>query len=287
MTKARVKEFTVTAELGAVIGTGFYENERIRLTESVTYECENSTESDREKIREEMTKRLYLQIEHQEIISRQKALEKRYADIRWYSVDGNGKYPSVTSVIDTVNPIEWHVDENKLRGLAARGNVLDTVLQKYIEIGEWLQPGKIPEALKDFNIMKKEGYQIEGDLSGFVEKYAVKFETGHVRVVNHKYKYAGELDCICRLDGSDKLTLADLKGFNPDKEGKLRVGKQLAAYAKAYEEQEGVQIEQLAVFPIHGGTKQGFSKPLYVNDIDKAFELFLADRAEFTNLFKV
>ena len=63
---------------------------------------------------------------------------------------------------------------------------------------------------------------------------------------------------------------------------KLKNFKQCAAYAKCMD-----GIEHLMIVVFNDENKQGFSKPIITKDIDKYFELFLADRRDFKKVYGI
>jgi hypothetical protein len=277
------KDVTIGDEIGGVFSTGAFENERHLASLSITFK---EVDWDLEEIqarRKVIYETLYKELEYREGISRQKAIEKFYKDIRWYTGQNGSKYPSVTSIIDFANPIKWWVDENQKRALAARGQVGDLILQKYIETGQIFEPEKIPEAIKYLGIMETERLEMTGDLYSFIVKFKVRFLRGHQTVINHEHKYGGQLDAVGFFEGDPKLTLFDLKWYNPDKKGRIRTLKQMSAYAKALPD----TIEQICIIPIHGNNEQGFSKPIISDGIEEYFKMFLLDRQEFTKTFGV
>ena len=130
MAEAIKKDFTVGVQLGGVFSSGAFENLKPFFDFSVTYkEVESFPAKQFEKdlaeaeiAHKKTYECLYKQLEYCEKQANQKAIEKFHKNIRWYETGENGtKYPSVTSIIDFANPIEWHVDEFKKRGLTARG----------------------------------------------------------------------------------------------------------------------------------------------------------------------
>ena len=280
------QDVTITVSKGGVFSTGNYENEKFGVTYSITRkDIEQPFGLD--QIDAEcalIAERLTRQIEHQEQQSHQKYIQKLYKDIRFHADAEGNTYPSVTSIINSVNPIDWKVTEGHLRGLSARGTVGDSVLQHYIEKKEWLEPAKIPECFRHLKIMQAEQVEMQGNLPAFVEKFKVKFTSGHREVFNHEHKYSGEPDAFGTINDDTLTTLFDLKWFAPSADGKVRVLKQMAAYANACE-----GIEQICVIPINGKNQCGYSKPIYASK-DKMvlyFKMFLDDRAEFEKTFGV
>jgi len=287
------KDIRVGVNLGATLSSGPYENIKPEFSFSVTYkdvEKFPAEEFGGDLINAMVAQksaydRLYKQIEHVEAQAMQKAIEKFHKNIKWYTDEKTGeRWPSVTSVIDFANPIDWFVDDNRKRGLASRGMVVDMVLQEFIkDSSQWISPEQIPEALRHLSIMKDTGVELGGNLPAFVEKFDVKFVSGHCNVVNRKDKYSGEPDAICTFGDDPTLVLADLKSFNPDAKGKLRTLKQISAYIMACE----TKCEKMAILPIHGGNQQGYSKPVITDEIEKYYEMFLADRKVFFDTFGI
>lgn len=286
------KDITVGATVGGVFGTGAFENLRVNFDFSVTYKDVESDgfmdfPQDLLSVKEANKKayqELYRQLEFAEEQAKQKAIAKFHKSIRWYDAGNGLKYPSVTSVIDFANPIEWFVDDLKKRGLASRGMVVDHVLQEFIKTGKWVEPEKLPECIRHIGIMKDAGYDIDGfNLPAFVEKYKVKFTSGHQKVVNQEHAYAGQPDCECIFTAIDSaLVLPDLKCFSPDAKSKLRTLKQTAAYAKC-----GSKATKIGIIPVHAKTAQGYSKPIITDEIEKYFALFLEDRKVFKDTFGI
>ncbi len=295
-----IKDITIGVDLGAVVSSGPYENLKPSFSFSVTYKDvsiipEKQFEldlNDAEKATQIAYERLYKQIEYCEAQAMQKAIEKFHKGIHWYTDEKTGeRWPGVTSVIDFANPIEWFVSKEKLRGLASRGQVVDMILQEYIKDGVWKSPEQIPDAIRHLAIMKDMGYETKGsqwttahgNLPAFVEKFGVKFISGHKYVTNRKDKYGGQIDAICTIGDDPTLVLADLKSFNPDSKGVIRTFKQISAYIMACE----TKCEKMAIFPVHDGNKQGFSKPVISSNIDEHYKMFLSDRKVFKETFNV
>lgn len=286
------RDITIGADLGATFSSGAFENLKPKLQFYVTYKNVESLDmaqvekdaSDAEKANALICETLYRQIELSEKQAHQKYIQKLHEDISFRTDSDGNTYPSVTSIINSINPQDFHMSEDELMGYSARGTIGDLVLQHYIETKEWKEPGQIPEAFRHLKIMKAQKVEMQGDLPAFVEKYKVKFTSGHREVFNHKHKYAGEPDAFGIINDDTLTTLFDLKWFNPNAEGKIRVMKQMAAYAKACE-----GIDQLCVIPINGKNQCGYSRPIFADrkKIDLYFKLFLDDRAEFEKTFRV
>ena len=113
------KDITVGAKVGGVFGTGAFENLRVNFDFSVTYkdvETFPALEFQKDlnaqvRANTEAYQNLYKQMEFAEEQAKQKAIAKFHKSIRWYDAGNGLKYPSVTSVIDFANPIDWFVDD--------------------------------------------------------------------------------------------------------------------------------------------------------------------------------
>jgi len=294
------KDIHIGVQLGAVVSSGPYENLKPHFDFQVTYkdvaefpgkqfEDDLSKAEDAQKVAYE---RLFKQVEYVERQAHQKAVEKFHKSIRWYTDEKTGdRWPSVTSVIDFANPIDWFVSKERLRGLAARGQVVDIVLQEFIKtqiadkdgIGHWTSADEIPECHRHITIMRDMDYQIEGNLPAFVDKFDVKFVSGHETVINRKDKYGGQPDAYATFGDDKAVVLIDLKSFNPDSNGRTRTLKQTAAYAMASK----TKPDKIGIMPIHGKNQQGYSKPIIESDIAKYYKMFLADRKVFTETFGI
>ena len=279
------QDITITVSRGGVFSTGAYENEKFYVSYSITRK-DMTRLMDLDTMDawcKKISERLEKQIDYQEKISHQKYIQKLYKDIRFRTNKDGVQFPSVTSIINAVNPIDWKVTEGHLRGLSARGDIGDIVLQHYIKTKEWKEPKSIPEAFKHLGIMKKEKVEMQGDLPAFVEKFKVKFTGGHREVFNEEHRYAGEPDAFGTISDDTMTTLFDLKWFLPSGDSAVRVMKQLAAYAKC----DGVNVDQIGVIPINGTNKCGYSKPIITDKIDLYFDMFLDDRKEFKETFGI
>lgn len=278
------KEITISDEIGGVFSTDSeFDNERHRISMSITYSRE-LTEQEIILKRELLKKILRDDMATRERQSYLKYLEKVRRDIRWTKIDGE-LYPSVTSILETVNPTDFFMDGEQLKSYAARGNVLDTILQKFIETGQWFEYKDLPETWADVKEMKRGKLEMSGNLPAWVEKYKPQFIEGHKRICNKQYRYTGTPDvAFGMLDNIP--TLFDLKNRTSiNKMEKVKIFKQMAAYAKG--ENLGHQIEQLCMIIVNDGTQQGFSKPVTTTEIDKYFELFLSDLSEFNRKFNL
>lgn len=280
------KEVTLSDEIGGVFSTDAeFDNERHRISISVTYNSGNLSDAIIEKKRVQLKELLRKELAERERQSYQKYLQRLRKDIRWGKI-GNELYPHVTSILETVNPTDFYMDKDKLRAYAARGQVLDIVLQKFIQEGKWYDPMKeLPETWKYLKQMKVHKLEMSGNLPGWVEKYKPVFKVGHQQIVNHRYKYVGEPDVAFGFL-NDIPTMFELKNRSSmSKQEKLKAFKQNAAYANG--ENLENKVEQLCIIIINDDTKQGFSQPVVTTEIEKYFDLFLTDLFEFREMFNL
>jgi hypothetical protein len=134
-----------------------------------------------------------------------------------YIVDGY-RYVSVTEVLQFSGWARYDkVDPVILNRAAERGSLVHDATE-LVDDGTFVE-SEFREDLSEYII----GYQ------KFVEEHDYSVLESEIVVFNHKYKYAGQLDRICMLDG--KKTLLDIKTSS---QRKPEWGLQLAAYEMAY-----------------------------------------------------
>lgn len=157
-------------------------------------------------------------------------------------------YGSVTQIRDVLRKIglEWwfkvntaaFCDETSLKSKAI-GTTIHRIIQAHIEeeaFGvETDYPGEVQTAIKSFFKFKKEHPEI-------------KLRRSEIKVVSHKYKYNGTLDCLA--DENKNLILFDWKSaeckVGTDKEVEkptiyAESEYQATAYVKAYNEMQGFE----------------------------------------------
>lgn len=99
-------------------------------------------------------------------------------------------------------------------------------------------------------------------------------------VFNHKYKYAGTIDYLCKID--DKIWLIDFKFSNAIHQSYML---QLAAYKKAIEEELDIKIDEVGILHLKAKSKQGWKLEQPKENIEFLFEVYLKvlDLFLFTN----
>lgn len=96
-----------------------------------------------------------------------------------------------------------------------------------------------------------------------------KYIASEMTVHSDTHKYAGTLDCVCRLDG--KLYIID---FKTSKKHYPKNAVQLAAYKMAYEEMTGLDVEGVGVLRLDKVTGEYDWKD-YTKVVDRQWQTFL------------
>jgi len=192
-------------------------------------------------------------------------------------------YPSVTKILDVLRKagLEWwfktntpeFIEEESKKGLLI-GKQIHQIVQQHIEKEkiefETDYPTEVENAVKSFFLFRKEYPQIN-------------LNAAEMFVTSEKHKYNGKVDCL----GTEKkeLILIDWKT------GKCNVGTkkesdspviypehcyQATAYVKAYNEQEGVNIERARIVAV-AKDKVSYSTLILLKDaMEEIFnEIFL------------
>lgn len=205
-------------------------------------------------------------------------LDRAYARMKFHQLNGT-KYPSVTSILDWDK--EWHISEDELNQYAARGTIVEKLIELYFETGKWQDPLKVPELKEQIAIVSGGSLNLSWqDCSHrqFIKHYRkrIKVKKMHVIVYNEEHFYAGEYDLMGNFE--EKLSIMDWKTGAYDM-------RQLAAYAAC----EGKKnIKQLVVLPV-GPTdnKCGYKRPVICETIHDQFKEFLKARAKFKQRFGI
>lgn len=209
-----------------------------------------------------------------------------FLDRRVYKRDEGVYYPSVTSILSALpaDPffLQWLSDVGKnadiIRDKAAReGTQLHESIEKLLkgEAIEWVDEyGNARYNLTVWKMLLK--FQ---NFYEFVEPETLATE---MFLYSDKYRYAGTTDYLCRV--RDETWLLDWKSSN---HCGISYFLQLAAYAKALEERQGIKVDRCGVvwlkastrsqkFDLKRGVCQGEGwQILFVDDIDKYFNIFL------------
>lgn len=292
----------VSANYSGVIPTGSYENERFGYMAETEFEIPkiiNNSPEDKVAIVEEVIKEsqeklgniCYDMFKTQAKKCLVERIERDFKNLRFYP-NGKSKVPSVTSIINTVNPKNFHMPMHELNQYAARGSIRHLQVEHYIMKGEWFDPEEITKARKYLQILKDGNLHLPmtGDFINFEKSYPIDYDNDECEkvVYNKEYEYAGRLDFTGipvmskdweKAEALDVPTIFDLKS-SADETPNL---KQLAAYAKS----DGMDhIKQMVVIVLNNN-KCGYSKPLVSRKIDDYFQMFLSDRSEFKKTYNI
>ncbi len=211
---------------------------------------------------------------------------------RTYTIDKK-KYVSVTTVLgdyDTGGLMQWSAD-------CAVEHIRNFLAEGYIEsMVDW---DKARYAYKE---VSKEATDIGTEVHDLVESYITAYLAGEdfdcggfskpidngydaflkwdrgirpkyiaseMTVHSDTHRYAGTLDCVCKLDG--KLYIID---FKTSKAHYPKNAVQLAAYKVAYEEMTGLDVEGVGVLRLDKITGEPDWKD-YTNVWERQFQTFL------------
>lgn len=266
------QEIEVVASFSGKINTGNYGQESPFFSAKTLL---TGTQEEADKLQKELYKICLKNYRLAEASVHTNVKAKTIQGVRFYDTEFGGKYPSVTSVISAVNPKDFNMPEDRLRAYGCRGELAHYLFEFFVKEGSWFEPKfiKNPEVQRWLAVMEQYDIKLEGDFKGFFEKYEHEWISSEVKVFNHLDQYAGRQDAKGIYE--KKVTLGDLKTGQIDKK---ECFKQLAAYAKCEGNED---VRQLAIYPINGKTKQGFSSIITTTEINKYYELFLKDRHEF------
>ena len=265
----KIKEITVS--LSGVIPVAAYEN--LRPGFSITAEPIDGEKP--EKIIASLQQYLHAVFENESNRGKADLIDKQYSNIRFYEKDGK-KYPSVTSILNWDK--EWRVTDDELRQYASRGNIVEAIVQRFLETGEWIDPLEIPELREDVSILMSGSLMFTWENcshKAFMKAYQdIQADVFQRTVYNDEALYAGTEDILGAFEGIRSVMDIKTGGFDM---------RQLAAYAICEKD-----IEQLVVLPV-GPTdnKCGYKRPVVCDTVQKEFAEFLKARAKFKQRFGV
>jgi hypothetical protein len=267
---AKIKEITVG--LSGVIPVAAYEN--LRPSFSITVEPIDGQEP--EKIIASLQQYLHAVFEGESNRGKADLIDKQYANVRFYEKDGK-KYPSVTSILYWDK--EWRVTADELQQYASRGNIVEVLVQRFLETGEWIDPMDVPELKEDVSILMSGSLMFTWENcshKAFMKAYGekIKAEAFQQTVFNDEAMYAGTYDLLGDFDA--------IRSIMDTKSGAFDM-RQLAAYAMCEKD-----IKQLVVLPV-GPTdnKSGYKRPVICDTVQKEFAEFLKARAKFKQRFGI
>lgn len=270
----KLKITELSASLSGVIPVASYENLRPHFT--ITTQPKARTKVNAHKAFDYMEGILHDRFAMVENKAKTDVLARQYSAIRFYLKKGR-RYPSVTSILDVGK--DFHIPEHELRQYAARGKIVDKLVQIYFETNKWKDPMKIPSLKEEVSILlggSLEMHWTDCSYEKFFKHYKKRINIERMKTVvfNEEHFYAGELDAIGEFEG--KCALIDFKTGDFDM-------RQLAAYAIC---EKG--IENLVVFPV-GPTDNvcGYKRPVVCDTIQEMFREFLKARGEFKERFGI
>ena len=169
-------------------------------------------------------------------------------NVRYYKIEGNNCYPSITSVISFINRkkfADWRAKvgneaaNKKTKKATTRGTKFHLVNEYYIankdykELDEW----DVPLIQLMFNSNKKE-----------LDKHINNIYYQEQRMYSDKLCLAGTVDMICEYDG--ELAIVDFKTSEKEKpeEWLEDYFVQLSAYWAMFSEKTGVAPKKLVVW---------------------------------------
>ena len=168
--------------------------------------------------------------------------------VRYYQVDGNVSYPSVTSVISFISRAkfaDWRAKvgekeaNRKTKHATTRGTRLHRVFEEYLQNGDYksLDEYQVPLVNLMFNSAKKD---LDKRLSNIYQQ--------ETNMYSDRLCLAGTVDLICDVDG--ELSIVDFKTSEKAKpeEWLEDYFVQLSAYWAMFSEKTGVVPKKLVVF---------------------------------------
>lgn len=291
------RQIEITAAVSAVIPTGTYENlkplysvkETIEVDElpnelGLRVDIDAMISKRTDELRAMVNSKLDSDYQEQKIM-RIKAQRK---DMRFYERGGK-QYPSVTSIISAIEPIDY--DPMLLQQYAARGNIVHKQIAHYFKTGTFEKDiSKVPGTKLDYLILSQGSLKLSWEDCNFLGWWEdnskdIKLGTNasddsEVTVFNDEHLFAGTADLICLY--KDKKAVIDFKtASNYDAEKLDKYWRQVAAYCRT------VGAEVMIVAPLNPKNKCGYGKTLVEDSVEKYFNLFLQDRAAFKQVYGV
>ena len=169
-------------------------------------------------------------------------------NVRYYQIDGNLSYPSVTSVISFISRkkfADWRAKvgekeaNRKTKHATTRGTRLHRVFEEYLQNGDYkaLDEYQVPLVNLMFNSAKKE---LDTRLSNIYQQ--------ETNMYSDRLCLAGTVDLICDVDG--EMSIVDFKTSERAKpeEWLEDYFVQLSAYWAMFSEKTGVVPKKLVVF---------------------------------------
>jgi len=279
------KSIVISTSLKATMRTDMFENFVPLYSIKEEYECDETGNMDSfiSKRKDELRSLLREKIDDDYARIRLERIKRQRTDFRFYK-DGEKEYPSSTSIISGVEPIQF--DPNELKQYGSRGQIVHKQIQNYLETGKWQDDVlEIPGTKLDYLVVTQGSLRLswaDCNFRGFEKKYGKDFKFGkcEVKVINREAEYGGTLDNDCIY--KEEPAIADFKSSsNYDKQKMVRFWKQLASYAKPL----GRKV--MVIIPLNPKNKSGFGEPVVNKEVDKYYNLFLQDRQAFREIYGI
>jgi ATP-dependent exoDNAse (exonuclease V) beta subunit len=201
-----------------------------------------------------------------------------YNGQRWYSVDDDTVFPSITTVLNISMPTEkkkslenWRTmlgevaATKKMKQATTRGTHVHAMLEQLLK-GEVVQTqGVLPEDVDVFNSLKL-------SLRGITEIYGQE-----MALCSRVLQVAGRCDLAGKWKGEEAIIDFKTSGRSKDEKEIQDYWVQCAFYAMAHNEQYGTNIEKgVILMGVAGGLPQIFVKDLipYIGQLIERIEIF-------------
>lgn len=206
-----------------LVGAKQYEMDTACFSEEMTIDLNGETDEEIKTIKEKTQAAL-----EQSVNSNTERWENSHkldmSSVRIRIFDGI-QCPSVTSILSVESSFKFDPQ------YAERGSEIEAVCFDFIDTGKWREPAKALSTITYSDIKYKEFFQSHKDRLDF------KDCERKIEVFNKDYKYSGEIDIICNVDGLP--TLADFK-----------CGAWGWPQLVAYHFTKQVEVKQLAIFDL-------------------------------------
>ena len=269
--------------VAGTISTGSFQNLKPTfMWEETIEDCVMTDAEITERIKELYGKgfNMLREAEQKAIVER---IQRERQDLRLLLSEKGNILPSVTSIINY--DADFFVSPEELSQYASQGSIIHAKVKYFINTKEWVMAKAIQEVWTDIVILTKGNLKLEvnvGDFPSFLKKYPVSDMKNCERFMFDEEGYCGMPDFTGIPDFKEALkipTMFDVKRTVD----KIKVGMQLAAYAKYY------KIKQAIALPVNDKTEQGYSKPIIFNekDLDGYYGMFKQKQLEFKKRYSI
>jgi len=275
----------VAYSLGSKIPLGDYENINPIFSVKETLELEGKETFDKKACFKDFKRLLKGLIATEREEAKIDFIERLHSNILFHTnPEDKRRYPSVTSIISPYGIPAKYVSPEDLNQHAALGKIVHHVIAHYLREMEWINPRSVIELQEEFLILDGGTKDLRLEDVKYKEwfaKYCKDFNFNGSRIeqrfFNKEHFYTGQPDVIPCLYRGESCVL-DFKSGSIDK---AKFSRQIAAYSADDLTRKGV----IAV--LKSDTKDGFSKPVVIDNLEYWFGRFLIDRAAFRKLFGV